>query len=155
MENMKRRRLFKLAGAGSVVAAAGVMLPVVGQLASQDSDSFAFRATLGLPESPLPSYATLVVEGTVNIASGVGLVTSRVLAGHPGDPSEIGLPGLTRVIRVTGVDRHAAQLSLRGIIEDRSQLQPGESPQVELVVDRERGVVRAPFVGRPVSLTLV
>ncbi len=88
------------------------------------------------------------------IAPGTGLVTSRVLAGHPGAPSEIGLPGLTRIIRVVAVEKQGSILNLSGVVEDRSQLQPGESPQIELVVDRERGVVQAPFVGRPVALTL-
>ncbi len=153
MKNMDRRRLFKLAGVGSVVAA-GAALPVVSRIASSESNVFAFRATLGLPESPLPNYATYVVEGTVNLATGTGLVTSRVLAGHPGAPSEIGLPGLTRIIRVLAVEKQGSIVSLRGVVEDRSQLQPGESPQIELVVDRLRGVVQAPFVGRPVALTL-
>jgi hypothetical protein len=153
MKNMDRRRLFKLAGVGSVVAA-GAALPVVSRIASSESNVFAFRATLGLPESPLPNYATYVVEGTVNLATGTGLVTSRVLAGHPGAPSEIGLPGLTRIIRVVAVEKQGSILNLSGVVEDRSQLQPGESPQIELVVDRERGVVQAPFVGRPVALTL-
>ena len=153
MKNMDRRRLFKLAGVGSVVAA-GAALPVVSRIASSESNVFAFRATLGLPESPLPNYATYIVEGTVNLATGTGLVTSRLLAGHPGAASEIGLPGLTRIIRVVAVEKQGAILNLRGVVEDRSQLQPGESPQIELVVDRERGLVHAPFVGRPVALTL-
>ena len=154
MHNMNRRRMFKLAGAGSVLAA-GAALPAVGRIASQESNVFGFRATLGLPESPLPSYATFIIEGTVNLLTGTGLITSRVLAGHPGAASEIGLPGLTRVIRVVGVDKAGSQLSLRGVVEDRSQLQAGESPQVELVIDRQRRVVQASFVGRPVALTLV
>ena len=153
MKNMDRRRLFKLAGVGSVVAA-GAALPVVSRIASSESNVFAFRATLGLPESPLPNYATYIVEGTVNLATGTGLVTSRLLAGHPGAASEIGLPGLTRIIRVVAVEKQGAILNLRGVVEDRSQLQPGESPQIELVVDRERGVVTAPFVGRTVTLAL-
>jgi hypothetical protein len=91
MQNMDRRRLFKLAGVGSVVVA-GAALPVVGRIANQESDVFGFRATVGLPEAPLPSYATFVIEGTVNLATRTGLLTSRVLAGHPGALSEIGLP---------------------------------------------------------------
>jgi hypothetical protein len=154
MTDIDRRRLFKLAGAGSVVAAAGAALPIVGRITSQDSNVFGFRATLGLPEPPLPNYATYIVEGTLNLASGTGLVTSRVLAGHPDATSEIGLPGLARIVRVVGVDQQGSQLSVRGVVEDRSQLQPGESPQVELVIDRARGVVQASFVGRPVTLTL-
>jgi hypothetical protein len=150
---MDRRSLFKLAGAGSVVAA-GAALPVVGRIASQPSTLFGFRATLGLPEAPLPSYATYVVEGTLNLATGTGLVTSRLLAGHPGAPSEIALPGLGRIVRVIRVESQGARLSVRGLIEDRSGLHAGESPQVELLIDRARGVVQAPFGGRRVELTM-
>ncbi len=155
MKNMDRRRLFKLAGVGSVVAA-GAALPVVGRLATatEESNLFGFRATLGLPEAPLPNYATFIVEGTVNLANGTGLVTSRMLAGHPGAASEIGLPGLTRIIRVVAVDVQGSMLNLSGVVEDRSQLQPGESPQIEIVVDRARGMVQAPFAGRTVALKL-
>ena len=42
-----------------------------------------------------------------------------------------------------------------GHLEDRSQLQPGENHQVELVIDRARGVLQAPFGSRSVMLTLV
>ena len=115
---------------------------------------FGFRATLGLPEAPLPSYATYVVEGSLNLASGTGLITSRVLAGHPGDPSEIGLPGTARVIKVTQVQATGAQLEVGGVIEDRAQLQPGESAQVQLTINRVRGVLLAPFGGRIVTLAV-
>ncbi len=154
MQQMNRRRLFKLAGVGTVLAA-GVTVPMVGRLRIDQPDLFRFRATLGLPEPPLPSYATYVIEGTLNLAAGTGLVASRVLAGHPGAPSEIGLPGLGRIISVTGVDDRGSQLTVRGLIEDRSQLQPGENHQVELVIDRARGVLQAPFGSRSVVLTLV
>jgi hypothetical protein len=154
MQNMTRRRLFKLAGASSVIAA-GAALPVVGRIATENSDVFAFRATLGLPESPLPSYVTYVIEGTFNLAAQTGLVTSRVLAGHPGAPSEIGLPGLTRVIRVIGIDQRGSHLTVQGVVEDRSQLQAGESAHVEFLVDRAHGTIQAPFVGHPVTLALV
>jgi hypothetical protein len=153
MQQMNRRRLFKLAGVGSVLAA-GVVVPTLGQPPIEQPDVFQFRGTLGLPEPPLPSYATYVIEGSLNLARGTGLVASRVVAGHPGAPSEIGLPGLGRIVRVTGVDNHSSQLTVRGLIEDRSQLQPGENHQVELVIDRARGVLHAPFGSRSVMLTL-
>ncbi len=154
MQQINRRSMFKLAGAGSAMIA-GAALPVVGRLAAEQSDLFGFKATLGLPEPPLPSYATYTVEGSLDLASGTGLVTSRMLAGHPGAPSEIGLPGLTRVIKVVGVDRQEGdKLAVHGVVEDRSQLQPGESPQVELLIDRRRGVVQAPFGDRSVTLTI-
>lgn len=154
MQQMNRRKVFKLAGLGSAVAA-GAVLPVVGPPALERMDHLGFRASIGLPEAPLPSYATYVVEGTLNLMNGSGLITSRVLAGHPDAQSDIGLPGLTRVIRVLGVDRRDSQLAVRGIVEDRSQLQPGESAQVEILIDRQKGVVQAPFVGRTVTLNMI
>jgi len=113
-----------------------------------------FSASLGLPERPLPSYATQIVEGTVDLTRGTGLVTSRVLAGHPEATSDIGLPGTARVIRVVAANADGARVRLRGLIEDRSQLRPGESPQVEIIIDKARGLVQAPFLGRPVELRL-
>jgi hypothetical protein len=154
MQQMNRRHLFKLAGAGTVLAA-GVAIPTVGRLRIDQPELYRFRATLGLPEPPLPSYATYVIDGTLNLGAGTGLVASRVLAGHPGAPSNIGLPGLGRIMNVTGVDDQGSQLTVRGLIEDRSQLQPGENHQVELVIDRARGVLQAPFGSRSVVLTLV
>lgn len=153
MRHMNRRRLFKLTGVGSVLIA-GAALPSVGSMIGRQAEAYNFHASLGLPEHPLPSYATYVVEGTIDLAQGTGLLTSRVLAGHPGDQSDVGLPGLGRIIRVTSVDQRGSQLNLSGVIEDRSQLQPGESPQVELVIDRNRGVIQAPFMGTTVTLAL-
>jgi hypothetical protein len=153
MQHMNRRRLFKVAGASTVLAA-GAAVPALGRVASDQSDVFQFRAMLGLPEQPLPSYATYIVEGSLDLATGSGLVTSRVLAGQPDAPSEIGLPGLGRIMNVTAVDVRGSELTVRGVIEDRSQLQPGESHQVEMVIDRARRVLLAPFSGRTVTLTL-
>ena len=150
---MDRRRLFKLTGVGSVLIA-GAALPGVARMVGQQPDAFNFRASLGLPEKPLPSYATYLIEGTIDLAQGTGLLTSRVLAGHPDDQSEVGLPGLGRIIRVVAVDQVGPKINVSGVIEDRSQLQPGESPQVTLVIDRSRGVVQAPFMGNTVTLGL-
>lgn len=154
MKRMDRRGFLKLAGAGSAAAAASGALPLVESALLSTGSNFRFRASLGLPERPLPSYATQVVEGWVDLARGSGVVTSRVLAGHPEATSEIGLPGLARVIRVTSAKRDGGVLRLQGLVEDRSQLRPGESPRVEMAVDRARGLVRAPFLGRQVELKL-
>jgi hypothetical protein len=154
MKDMDRRRLFKLAAVGSAVAATTV-LPVVGKIAAQsEPDMLGVHASVGLPQAPLPSYATYVLEGTLDLVRGTGLLTSRVVAGHPGDPSEVGLPGLARIIKITQVDVNGPLLTARGIIEDRSQLQLGESPSVELSVDRARGTVTAPFGGHTLTLNL-
>ena len=153
MQQMKRRRLFELAGLSTAVLA-GFGIGRVGRSLFDRPEAFRFRATLGLPEPPLPSYATYVVEGTLDLARQSGVVTSRVMAGHPGARSDIGLPGLARVVTVTGVDERDTQLTIRGLIEDRSQLQPGENHEVQLVIDRTRGVLQAPFGNRSVILTL-
>jgi len=154
VEHINRRKVFKLASLGSAVAV-GTALPVVGLPALERMDRVTFRASIGLPEAPLPSYATYVVEGTLDLINGSGLITGRVLAGHPDAQSDIGLPGLTRVIRVLGVDGRDGQLAVRGVVEDRSQLQPGESAQVEILIDRKQGMVQAPFAGRTVTLSMV
>jgi len=153
MQQMKRRSFFRLAGVGTVLAA-GVAIPTFARPPIHQSELVRFRATLGLPEPPLPSYATYIVEGSLNLATGTGIVASRILAGHPGAPSDIGLPGLGRIMNVTGVDPQGGQLVIHGFIEDRSQLQPGESHRVELIIDRARGVLQAPFGSRSVLLTL-
>ena len=150
MEQMDRSTFMKLAGAGSVAAA----VPMAGKLAGQDHDRLQFKAVGGLPKAPLPSYATHLVEGTVDLHSGTGIVTMRVLAGHPGGTSGVGLPGLARIIRIDRVERDGRQYRLTGVIEDRSQLARGEAAEVEIVVDRKHGVVSAPFAGRRVTLPL-
>jgi hypothetical protein len=160
MQDMDRKGFMKLLGAGSVAAAAaaGAPLasgaPLAAQLISRKHDTLTFRASRGVPEPPLAAYATHVVEGTVDIASGRGLVTSRVLAGHPGDPSVIGLPGASRLIRISQVIADGKRYRLRGVIEDRSHLQRGESPQVVIVVDQAKKLVHAPFVGHKATLPI-
>jgi len=43
---------------------------------------------------------------------------------------------------------------LTGVVDDRSQLQPGESPTFQITIDRERGLVTAPLAGHNVTLNL-
>jgi hypothetical protein len=153
MHQVNRRHLFKLAGVGTVLVA-GVAVPTIARSRSEQQNQFQMRATLGLPQAPLPSYATYVIDGTVDLVAGTGTLASRVLAGHPDSQSNIGLPGLGRIIAVTRVEERGSQLTLRGLVQDRSQLQPGESPEVTLVVDRARGVLQAPFGRETVELKL-
>jgi hypothetical protein len=141
----------KLAGASSVAAA----VPMAGTLAAPDQSHLQFKAVGGLPEAPLPSYATHLIEGTVDLRAGTGIVTTRVLAGHPGGTSGVGLPGLARIIRIEQVESEGDRYRLSGVVEDRSQLRRGETADVEIVVDRKRGVVHASFLGRRVTLPLV
>jgi hypothetical protein len=118
MNELNRKDFLKVAGSGSAAIAVGAGLPLAKHVVDR-SRQLTFSATAGLPRAPLPSYATHLVEGQIDLARGTGLVTSRVLAGHPDDTSLVGLPGLARVIRVTGVDANAERLRLRGLIEDR------------------------------------
>jgi hypothetical protein len=153
MKELDRKDFLKMAGAGSAAVAAGAGLPLTNYFSNR-SGQLTFSAAAGLPRAPLPSYATQIVEGQIDLARGTGLVTSRVLAGHPGDTSLVGLPGLTRTIRVTDVDTQGQQVRLRGVIEDRSQLRRGESHRVEIALDRKRGLVKAPFLGRQLEHAL-
>jgi hypothetical protein len=154
VQQIHRRKIFKLVAVGSVVAA-GAALPIVGIPAPDRPDQVGIRARVGLPEPPLPSYATYMIEGTLNLAKGSGVLVSRVLAGHPDSEGEIGLPGLSRVIRVLNVASRGSLITVHGVVEDRSQLQPGESPELEIAIDRQKGIMQAPFGGRSVTLTLV
>lgn len=154
MRSIDRRTFLKMAGAGSAVAAASAV-PAVGALGAKGrGETLAFRAVAGLPVRPLPTMGTHVVEGSVDVGRGTGMVTSRVLAGHPDHLSDIALPGLSRLIRITDASRQGSRLLLQGMVEDRSQLRPGESSVVRMVVDLAARTVRAPLAGREVLLTL-
>lgn len=153
MSKLDRKGFLKAAGLGSVAAAGAAGVPLLRQ-STGTSKGMAFRATAGVPRAPLPGYATHVVEGSVDLTRGDGLITTRVLAGRPEATSAIGLPGLSRLIRVTRVTRDGSRVRLNGVIEDRSQLVRGESPEVEVLIDRSLGTVQAPFLGRTTELEL-
>lgn len=149
MGTMNRKGFIKVAGAGSVAAAAAAGVPLAGKLAANDkATAVSFRAAAGLPKAPLPGYATQLVEGTVDLAAGTGTVTTRVVAGHPEDTGVVGLPGLSRIIRVTAVSGDKNRYVLTGHIDDRSQLARGEPAKVTIVVDQRAKLVHAPFLGR-------
>jgi hypothetical protein len=153
MEPIDRRKFLGLVGAGSAAAAA-TTIPAVSLLTQPAARSLSFHAEGGLPTSPLPAYATAVVEGNVNLEKGTGTVATRLLAGHPGDLSDIALPGATRVVRVTGATTHGSEVHIEGMVEDRSLLARGESAQVRMVVDRRRREVRTSVAGHAVTLPL-
>jgi hypothetical protein len=143
----------QLAETGTAAAAAAVAR--AGGHPAPASALLQFTAIVGLRERPLPANPAHRVEGSVNLMTGSGMVTSRALTGHLDGSSEIGLAVLSCVIRVTSIDCLAGRLRLHGVIEDPSQLRPGDKPRVDMVLDPARGVLWAPFVSRDVELTLV
>ena len=148
MSKLNRRTFLTLASLGSTAAVAAA-LPGSGALrgATETSNIYTFRAVTGMPAEPLPSYASYVVEGHIDLARQSGIVTQAVFAGVPEAMSGIALPGLSRVVRVTGVQRSGTMLSIRGIIDDRSQLQAGERAAVDIRINQASGVVTSRFYG--------
>jgi hypothetical protein len=58
------------------------------------------------------------------------------------------------VLRVTAARRAGDELRIDAIVDDRSQLRPGEDAHVRIVVDQLNKVVHAPFVGQPITMRL-
>ena len=153
MPEMNRRGFLKLAGMGTA-AAAGAAIPTVEMLFGGHAGTIAIRAVGGVPSEPLPSYASYVLDGYVDPTQKTGTLTRTVLAGHPEGMSEIVLPGLSRTIKITDVRRAGSVMYLRGVIVDRSQLGPGESPDVKIQIDRGGGVVWAWSGANEIKLAL-
>ncbi len=172
MDPVDRRKFLKFVGMGSGIAVAGALAPggtlkllgnaggggaLMSALAltkSQGPDALSFRAVAGMPSAPLPAYASYVLEGSVNPMTRSGVLSRTVFAGAPAAMSGIALPGLSQTIRVTDVRSGRGVLRVQGLVADRSQLGPGESQSVEILVDRLQGIVRAPFSGSTLTLSL-
>src|SRR5439155_359534 len=67
MKTIDRRDFLKMAGAGSAVVVAGVAMPVAGYFGWINKDILRFRAVAGMPTAPLPSYASYVIGGQVEL----------------------------------------------------------------------------------------
>jgi hypothetical protein len=159
MNRVNRRGFLQMAGAASaalpVSAALELAAPRVHEAVDPAAASiYYFRAIAGVPDRPLPAYASYVLSGHVDRASGTGLVAQTVFAGAPDAMSEIALPGLSRIVRVTDTRELDGALYLTGVVDDRSQLQSGESPQVQMRIDRASGIVSAGFFGSEAELRL-
>ena len=154
MKRIERRTFLKLVGLSGGLAAAAA-LPSASALVAGSRSSVAVRAEAGMPAKPLPSMATHVLEGWVDPKAGTGKLTSTIFAGQPGATSNIAFPGLTRVISVNGVQTSGDQLRIAGIVSDRSQLMPMESPVVSIVIDHIGGIATARLRGHDVTLRLV
>ena len=114
-----------------------------------------FRAETGLPGRPWPAYATAMAEGSIDLRSGTGFVATRVLAGQPGSRADIGLPGTSRLVRITTARAGGSSVYLHGVVEDRSTLATGESARQNFVLDQAGGRFRAVIAGTEMSLVLL
>jgi hypothetical protein len=160
MEKFSRREFLSLLGMGGVGMMAAATVPSwalsnAPALPMTRKENYSFRAIGGLPQDPFPSYASYVIEGTISLASGSGIITKNVFAGPPGLTSTITIPGLTRVVRVTKVlDGPVGSLLVTGVVDDGSQLQAGERARVDMMIDHSAGVVRSTFLNSGVTLKI-
>ena len=161
MKGINRRRFLQLAGAGSLVAAtAGTTVGVTGLAtasrlsATSKQGRFTFRAVTGLPSKPLPSYASYVLEGHLDLTTRSGVMTKTVFAGHPEAMSTVALPGLSRIIRITEVQELGGTFRVLGVVDDRSQSLKGESKGFDLLIDPAQGIARTSSLGSPMVLQL-
>jgi len=153
MKTMDRRDFLKMAGAGAAVVA-GAAMPVAGFFAWNGKDILRFRAVAGMPKAPLPTYASYVIEGQVDIRARTGQLAKSLYAGAPEAMSGIVFPGTSRTIRVTNVQRTGGTLLISGEITEPATLLKGEVPSFSILVDRANGVAQADFLGSKVLMRL-
>jgi hypothetical protein len=157
MKAINRRKFLQLAGSGSLAAAAVAVpaLATVPRLTSGSKEgTFTFRAVAGLPAKPLPAYASYLIEGHVNLSTRTGVMTKTVIAGSPQAKSTIALPGLSRIMRITGVEELGGTFHVTGVVDDRSQLQKGESATFEIFIDPTQRLARTTIAGSSLLLHL-
>jgi hypothetical protein len=162
MSSLDRRKFLGVAGAGAAaVSAAAVSATGLSAAAPAASSPdrgpgiLHFRAEAGLPGHPWPAYATAMAEGSIDLRSGTGFVATRVLAGQPGSRADIGLPGTSRLVRITTARTGGSSVYLHGVVEDRSTLAPGENARQNFVLDHAGGRFGAVIAGTEMSLVLL
>ena len=163
MTENSRREFLKMVALGAGAVAAVSVIPSsalgIGKGVSAGSEARStkidVRAMGGLPQGPFPSYATYVMEGTVDIKGQTGILTKAVFAGPPEAMSTIALPGLSRVIRVTRVRMEGDTIHVSGVVDDRSQLKDGESHEVVATLERSSGTLRTQFLASNTALKLM
>jgi hypothetical protein len=151
VKQVERRKFLKMAAAGSAVVAAAAALPI-GILSWASPNRLKFRAVVGMPKRPLPTYASLVVEGNVDLDRGTGTVRQGLFLGHPGAMRNIIFPGTDRLISVTEVERSGDTVRITGLVNGGQMLGPRESANVVITIDRLAGLARAEFLGREMLL---
>jgi hypothetical protein len=133
-----------LSGATAATALTGARTGagVSGAAGQATAGPLTFRAIAALPQAPHNAWAAQVVDGTVDLVKGLGVITSRVMA------AGVELPGFTRHLRVTAASRSGQIVRLSTQAAGRSQLRQAEDARAVIVVDTSRGLVQAPFLGR-------
>jgi hypothetical protein len=158
MKGLNRRRFLQITGAGSIVAATAGAAPLLASAPRLSPTSrqgtFTFRAVVGLPTGEMPTYASYILEGHVDLSTRKGVMASTVYAGEPQAMSRIAIPGQSRIYRITDVENLGGSFRIAGIVDDRSQLQRGESRAIELLLDPAERVARAKLFGSELLLQL-
>ena len=154
MKKLNRRNFIKVTGAGSLAAAAAVGATTALIAGSAKPDTLTFRAVAGLPVKPLPNYASLVIEGHIDLTQRSGVLTKTVFAGSPQMMSAMALPGMSRIVHITDVQEKQGLLYLTGVVSDRSLLARGESPALQMSIDRSNHTASVDFFGSQFSLLL-
>src|SRR5712691_4307533 len=151
MKTLDRRDFLKIAGAGTVALAAGAAMPVAGFFGWTGKDVLRFRAVSGMPRAPLPTYASYVIEGQVDLRAGTGQLAKSIHAGAPNAMSGVVFPGTARSIRVTNVEQSGSSVQITGEIREPSTLLKGESPTFSIRIDRSTSLANADFLGSQVG----
>ncbi len=151
MDSFSRRRFLALAGAGIVVVAGGAALAVRQLTGNGRGSTLNFQAISGLPAKPLPSYASYVIGGQVNIHDGTGTISKAVYAGPPGEATTIAL--LTRAVQVKSVQQQESAWHITGVVSDQA-LSSGEERGFEIRLDPSHNRATSTFFGSPIQLAL-
>ncbi len=158
MKKLNRRTFLTVAGTGTAAAATGAVVTsaslLTGQTKAEKSGTLTFRAIAGLPSLALPAYASYIVEGHVNLATNTGVITKTLFAGDPKGTSRIAFPGQSRIMSVTSVEDLGGMFRIRGMVNDRSLLQIGESPTFDILIDPAQRTARTSLAGSELVMSL-
>ena len=155
MPALSRRNFLALTGAGIVAVAAGGITLVRNLTGAGQGNTLDFQDVTGLPAKPLPSYASYVIGGQVNTSNGTGTITKYVYAGPPEKITTI--PLWTRSVRVTTVRQQGSAWHITGVVDTAGnppQLQKGEDPSFDLLLDSSRSLAHTTFFGSPIQLQI-
>lgn len=151
MDSFSRRRFLALVGAGIVVVAGGAALAVRQITGNGQGSTLNFQAISGLPAKPLPSYASYVIGGQVNIHNGTGTITKAVYAGPPDETTTIAL--LNRTVQVKSVQQQGSAWHITGTVSDQA-LSSGEETTFDILLDPSHNRATSTFFGAPIQLAL-